>query len=54
MWIVVIVVIWAMAIFLLLAFLRGAALANECYDDGHEAAALRVINAHPALGKRAA
>jgi hypothetical protein len=54
MWIVFIAVLWTIAIFLLLAFLRGAALANESYDHGHEAAVLRASTAYSPLHKRAA
>ena len=54
MWIVVIGVMWAIGVLFLVAFIRGASIANRCYDHGHEAAVLRVINAHSALRNRAA
>jgi hypothetical protein len=53
MWIVVMGVIWAIRIFLLLAFIRGASAANECYDDGHEAAVLRTLKSNSTIHKAA-
>ena len=47
-------VLWLIAILLLLAFLRGASIANESYDNGHEAAVLRAVKSHSDLRNRAA
>jgi len=54
MWTLLIGIVWAIGIFLLLAFMRGASVADQCYDDGHEAAVLRALKSRANLTNRAA
>ncbi len=54
MWMFIIGALWMLGVGLLLAFLRGASIANQCYDAGHDIAIRRALNNIPSLDFREA